>query len=48
MLQPVRFCGFERRCLEAHWAEVVVLAVVNVGHGLVLQALREFHQRSLS
>lgn len=48
MLIPVCFCCFEWRRLEAHWAEVVVLAVVNVGHGLVLQALRQLHQRSLS
>lgn len=45
---PICFCCFERRGFKAHWAEVVVLAVVNVGHGLILQPLCQFHQRSFS
>lgn len=33
---PVSFGCFEWRSFKPHWAEVVVLAVVDVSHGLIL------------
>lgn len=43
---PVGLCCFERCGFKAHGAEVVVLAVVNVGHGLILQPVRQLDQRA--
>lgn len=47
-LLPVGLSSFEWRSLKSHWTEVVVLAVVDVGHRLVIQPLAQFHQRSFS